>query len=168
MSKTDALLENNRRYAATFNAPGKPTDAAPTIAVLTCMDARLHPERFLGLEIGEAHVIRNAGGRASDDALRSLIISSQLLGTSEYLVIHHTDCGMLRLSNDEVRTKLAAVTGADASHIDFLGFTDVTESVRDDVRRIRHNPLIPVEIPISGYIYEVDTGVLTPVVGATA
>lgn len=106
------------------------------VAVLTCMDARLHPERFLGLQIGDAHVIRNAGGRASDDAIRSLIISSRLLGTREFLVIHHTDCGMLTFSNDDLRQKLAEEAGADASEIDFLPFADLEESVREDVRRI--------------------------------
>lgn len=168
MSTTDALLENNRQYATGFDQGGKPMPPARNVAILTCMDARLHPERFLGLEIGDAHVIRNAGGRASDDALRSLIISSQLLGTREYLVIHHSDCGMLTFSNDDLRNKLAAETGADASDLDFLPFSDLEASVRDDVRRIRQNPFIPADIPVTGYVYDVDTGGLTPVESATA
>ena len=163
MSITDALLENNRQYAATFDEGGRPMPPAREVAVLTCMDARLHPERFLGVEIGDAHVIRNAGGRASDDALRSLIISSQLLGTREYLVIHHSDCGMLTFSNDDLYNKLAADTGADASEIDFLPFTDLEDSVRDDVHRIRESPFIPAGISVTGYVYDVDTGRLTPV-----
>ncbi|MDQ3708725.1 MAG: carbonic anhydrase [Actinomycetota bacterium] len=167
MSATDALLGNNRRYAATFDEGGLPMPPAHKVAILTCMDARLHPERFLGLAIGDAHVIRNAGGRASDDALRSLIISSQLLGTREYLVIHHTDCGMLTFSNDDLHSKLAAETGADASAIDFLPFGDLEDSVRDDVRRIGQNPFIPTDIPVTGYIYDVDTGELTAVGTAT-
>lgn len=163
MSTTDSLLENNRRYAASFDQGRQPMPPARNVAILTCMDARLHPERFLGLEIGDAHVIRNAGGRASDDALRSLIISSRLLGTREYLVIHHSDCGMLTFSNDDLRSKLAAETGADASEIDFQPFNDLEDSVRDDVRRIRQNPFIPADTSVSGYIYEVETGSLAPV-----
>jgi len=163
MTATDALLESNRQYAATFDQHGKPMPPARKAAILTCMDARLHPERFLGLEIGDAHVIRNAGGRASDDALRSLIISSQLLGTREYLVIHHTDCGMLTFSNDDLNNKLTAENGADASTIDFLPFSDLEDSVRDDVRRIRQSPFLPADIVVSGYVYDVDTGGLTVV-----
>ena len=128
------------------------------------MDARLHPERFLGLEIGDAHVIRNAGGRASDDAIRSLIISSNLLGTNEYVVIHHTDCGMLTFTNDDLRSKLAEQYGADASGVDFLPFGDLEESVREDVRRIRGSSFIPGDIPVSGYVYDVRTGRLNPVI----
>lgn len=161
MSTTDALLENNRRYAEAFDQGGKPMPPARKVAILTCMDARLHPERFLGLEIGDAHVIRNAGGRASDDALRSLIISSHLLGTREYLVIHHSDCGMLTFSNDDLRDKLGTETGADPSDIDFLPFSDLEGSVRDDVRRIRQSPFIPADIRVTGYIYDVDSSALT-------
>ena len=166
MSTTEELLKNNRQYAGAFDQGGKPMPPARKVAILTCMDARLHPERFLGLEIGDAHVIRNAGGRASDDALRSLVISSQLLGTREYLVIHHSDCGMLTFSNDDLRSKLAADTGADASHIDFLPFSDLEDSVRDDVRRIRESPFVPADILVTGYIYDVNTGALTPVEAA--
>jgi len=168
MGATEVLLDNNRRYAADFDQSGKPMPPARRVAVLTCMDARLHPERFLGLEVGDAHVVRNAGGRASDDALRSLIISSQLLGTSEYLVIHHTDCGMLTFSNDELCGKLTAETGIDASHIDFMPFGDLEDSVREDVRSIRQSPFIPDGIPVNGYVYDVETGALTPVRTETA
>jgi carbonic anhydrase len=167
MTTTDALLESNRQYAATFDEGGKPMPPARKAAILTCMDARLHPERFLGLAIGDAHVIRNAGGRASDDALRSLIISAQLLGTREYLVIHHSDCGMLTFSNRDLHDKLAADTGADASAIDFLPFGDLEDSVRDDVRRIKQNPFLPADIAVTGYVYDVDTGGLTAVSSAS-
>lgn len=163
MSTTEELLENNRQYARAFKEGGKPAPPARRVAILTCMDARLHPERFLGLEIGDAHVIRNAGGRASDDAIRSLIVSSHLLGTRQYLVIHHSDCGMVTLSNDHLRNKLAAETGADASHIDFLPFSDPEESVRDDVQRIRESPFIPTDISVAGFVYDVETGELTSV-----
>ncbi len=164
MTGTEALLGHNKQYAASFRQGGKPMPPARRVAVVTCMDARLHPESFLGLEIGDAHVIRNAGGLVSDDALRSLIISSHLLGTREYLVIHHTDCGMLGFSNDDLRRKLAA-EGADASDIDFLPFGDLEVSVREDVERIRQSPMIPDDIAVSGYIYDVNTGALAPVEG---
>ena len=135
---------------------------ARQVAVLTCMDARLHPEKFLGLNIGDAHVIRNAGGRASDDAIRSLIISSHLLGTREYLVIHHTDCGMLTFSNEDLQGKLKQDTGEDAGQIDFLPFSDLEQSVRDDVQRIQTSPYIPEGIPVRGFVYDVRNGKLTP------
>src|SRR5580765_6330801 len=113
MPVTDELLEANERFAQDFDRGHLPMPPARNVAVLACMDARLHPETFLGLDIGDAHVIRNAGGRASDDALRSLIISNKLLGTNEYLVIHHTDCGMLTFTNDVLWERLADETGAD-------------------------------------------------------
>jgi carbonic anhydrase len=124
------------------------------------MDARLHPETFLGLEIGDAHMIRNAGGRASDDAIRSLIISTHLLGTREFAVIHHTDCGMLTFSNADMVEKL----GDEAASIDFLPFSDLEASVKEDVNRIRQHPLVPDDIPVAGYIYDVKTGRLQEVV----
>src|ERR687885_1546537 len=120
MSVTNEVLQANQEFAESFDRGDLPMPPARKLAVVTCMDARLHPEKFLGLNIGDAHVIRNAGGRVSDDALRSLIISSHLLGTNEYIVIHHTDCGMLTFTNDDLRGKLAQETGEDASHIDFL------------------------------------------------
>jgi carbonic anhydrase len=160
------LLEANDRFAAEFDKADLPMPPSTHVAVLTCMDARLHPDSFLGLQIGDAHVIRNAGGRASDDAIRSLIISSRLLGTREFLVIHHTDCGMLTFSNDDLRQKLAEEAGADASEIDFLPFADLEESVREDVRRILESPFIPEDIPVSGFLYDVRTGRLEEVAGA--
>ena len=146
-----------------------PDRPARKTAILTCMDERLRPEQALGLEVGQAHVIRNAGGRASDDALRSLVISSRLLGTTEFAVIHHTGCGMLTFTNDDLRTRLREETGADASHLDFLPFADLEQSVRDDVSAILASPFIDSAIPVSGYVYDVDTGVATQVVApATA
>ena len=122
------------------------------------MDARLHPAKFLGLDVGDAHVIRNAGGRASEDALRSLIISQRLLGTNEVLVIHHTDCGMLTFTNDQLRDKLKSETGSDASEIDFLPFPDLDQSVRDDVKRIKDSPYVDKDVSVSGFVYDVNTG----------
>ncbi len=133
------------------------------VAVLTCMDARLHPSRFLGLNEGDAHVIRNAGGRASDDAIRSLVISQQLLGTNIVLVIHHTDCGMVTFSNEDLRAKLKQELHVDAGDIDFLPFRDLEQSVRDDVAKIKSSPLIPDNVEVSGFIYDVRTGKLLPV-----
>ncbi len=154
----DEMLDANERFARTFDRGDVPARPERRVAVLACMDARVHPEALLGLEIGDAHVIRNAGGRASDDALRSLVISNRLLGTNEYLVIHHTDCGMLAFSNDDLRARLTDESGADASHIDFLPFSDLDQSVRDDVRRILEFPFLPNDITVSGYVYDVTDG----------
>ena len=163
MSVIPELLAANDRYADGFVMGDLPSPPGRRVAILTCMDARLLPARFLGLEEGDAHVIRNAGGRASDDAVRSLIISYKLLGTREFLVIHHTDCGMVTFDNDQLREQLRRDTGADASHVDFLTFSDLDESVRQDVRTIRDSPLIPDEIPVRGYVYDVRTGRLREV-----
>ncbi len=152
------LLAANEGYASGFTKGKLPMPPARHVAVLTCMDARLDPAKFLGLAEGDAHVIRNAGGRASPDAIRSLIISHKLLGTREFLVIHHSDCGMLTFTNDQLRERLRREHNADASAIDFLPFTDLDESVRQDVRTIRSTPFIPKDIPVNGFVYDVRTG----------
>ena len=167
MSQTDQLLDANRTYARSFDRPGLPMPPARQVAVVTCMDARLLPDRFLGFDLGDAHVIRNAGGRARE-ALRSLVISQQLLGTREVLVIHHTDCGMLTFNNDQLRAKVRATLHADADDVDFLPFSDLEQSVREDVAYLRASPLIPDEIPVRGFIYDVNTGALTEVAVRTA
>ncbi len=163
MSETPRLLEANKQYAASYTKGKLPMPPSRHVAVITCMDARLHPEKFLGLQEGEAHMIRNAGGRASDDAIRSLVISQQLLGTNEVVVIHHEDCGMLTFTNEQLREKLHKELKASAAGVDFLPFTNLEQSVRDDVARIRSSPLIAKGIPIGGYIYDVHTGRLTEV-----
>jgi carbonic anhydrase len=163
MPVLDELLDANKRFGAGFAKGDLPMPPARQVAVLACMDARLHPAKFLGLEVGDAHVIRNAGGRASDDAIRSLIISSRLLGTKEFLVIHHTDCGMLTFTNEDLQGKLQTETGANASGIDFLPFANLEQSVRDDVARIKGSPFISGDIPVSGFIYDVRTGLLQEV-----
>jgi carbonic anhydrase len=168
MSVTDELIQANQQYAQTFDKGDLPMPPGRNVAVLTCMDARLHPEKFLGLEVGDAHVIRNAGGRASDDAIRSLIISSCLLGTKEYVVIHHTDCGMLTFSNEDLQSQLVEQTGAPTCTIDFLPFSDLEQSVRDDVKRIQEAEFIPQGITVSGFIYDVRSGRLQPVQEAVA
>jgi len=163
MTAIEDFLKANESYAATFQKGDLPMPPARHVAVLTCMDARLHPARFLGLDEGDAHVIRNAGGRASEDAIRSLVISQQLLGTNTVLVIHHTDCGMVTFSNEDLRAKLKQELHVDAGNIDFLPFRDLEQSVRDDVAKLKSSPLIPDSVDISGYIYDVRTGKLHPV-----
>ena len=158
MSSVDEAIEGNRAYAGRFDRGNAPQSPNKRMVVLTCIDARLHPERFLGLEVGDAHVIRNAGGRASDDALRSLIISSQLLGTRECMVIHHTDCGMLT-TNDDLRARL----GPAAADIDFMPFSDVEKSTLEDVETIRANPLMPADMQVTGWVYDVRSGRVGPV-----
>jgi len=164
MTVTDEFLEANANYAATFTKGQLPMPPARKTAVLVCMDARIDPAKALGLEEGDAHVIRNAGGRASDDAIRSLIISNELLGTREFVVIHHTDCGMLTFTNEQLREKLHDELGVDASTIDFLPFSDVAQSVRDDLATLRSSPLLPKDIPVRGFFYDVANGRLTEVV----
>ena len=164
MSELPAILEANERYAAGFAKGDLPMPPARRLAVLACMDARLDPAEALGLEEGDAHVIRNAGGRASDDALRSLVISQQLLGTREVIVLHHTDCGMLTFTNDQLSDKLRETFGVDTTGTDFLPFADLEQSVRDDVETIRSSPLVPKDIPVRGFVYDVRTGRLREVV----
>lgn len=160
MSVRSEMLDANARYAASFTKGALPMPPGRKVAVLTCMDARLDPAKFLGLQEGDAHVIRNAGGRADEDAIRSLVISYKLLGTREFLVIHHVDCGMLTFSNEDLRRQLREDLGADASKIDFLPFSDLDESVRTDVATLRASPLIPKDIPVTGYVYDVRSGKL--------
>jgi carbonic anhydrase len=181
------VLAANQSYSHNFGEKGKlALPPARHFAVLTCMDARLDPAKYAGLAEGDAHVIRNAGGRASDDAIRSLVISYKLLGTREFFVIHHTDCGMQFFTSEGMRGLLAnsletAELRADGFHdvgkgpgsrageyIEWLTVSDPQQAVIDDVFRIRNHPLIPPTIPIYGYIYDVKTGNLIEVEKATA
>jgi len=162
MAEIQKFLKANDAYASTFHKGHLAMPPARHVAVLVCMDARIDPARALGLEEGDAHVIRNAGGRAAD-ALRSLVISEQLLGTTEIVVIHHTDCGMLTFSNEDLHKKVKQELHADVDNIDFLPFKDLEQSVRDDVTFLKESPLIPQSIAISGFIYDVKSGKLQPV-----
>ncbi len=186
MSKIlDEVRSANEKYVSSFGSKGElGVPPARKFAVLTCMDARLDPAQFAGLAEGDAHVIRNAGGRASDDAIRSLVISYKLLGTKEWFVIHHSDCGMLTFSNEIMRGLLSQSLetagiengawkdpgrggGSTAGdYIEWLTFKDETGSVIADINRIRKHPLVPATIPIYGYIYDVHTGRLMEVPGA--
>ncbi len=176
------VVEANAAYAADFGDKGAlALPPARGFAILTCMDARLDPAKYAGLAEGDAHVIRNAGGRASDDAIRSLVISHKLLGTKIWFVIHHTDCGM-ELFDGPTIAALLEQSRATASfdgkawtnsvseggstegwHVAWLNFTDLAQSVRDDVARIRAHPLTPDDIPVHGFIYDVKSGTLIPV-----
>ena len=186
MSVLDEVLEANRDYAESFGAEADlALPPARRFAILTCMDARLDPAKYAGLSEGDAHVIRNAGGRASDDAIRSLVISYKLLGTREWFVIHHSDCGMEFFTDEAIRGLLAqsletAQLGPDGFHdvgegpgsaegeyVDWLTIADTEQSVVEDVRRIRRHPLVPSRIPVYGYVYDVKSGSLIEIPGAT-
>jgi len=158
MPERDILQAANELYADDFSNGHLPLPPARRLAIVTCMDARLDPAKFLGLEEGDAHVIRNAGGLVTEDAIRSLVISHWLLGTREVAVLAHTDCGMLTFSNDDLRGKLADGAGADASDVDFRPFPDLEESVRGSLRAIRESPLLPDDLNLSGWVYDVRSG----------
>jgi carbonic anhydrase len=180
------VLASNRAYATSFGDKGKlALPPARRFAILTCMDARLDPAKYAGLAEGDAHVIRNAGGRASDDAIRSLVISYKLLGTREFFVIHHTDCGMEFFTNEVMRGLLASSLETaeltpsgfrDVGHgpgstageyIEWLTIRDQQQAVIDDVERVRTHPLVPKSIPVHGLIYDVGSGKLIEVEGTT-
>lgn len=187
MSVLNEVLAANAEYVAEFGDKGSlALPPARSFAILTCMDARLDPAKYAGLAEGDAHVIRNAGARASDDAIRSLVISYKLLGTKEWFVIHHSDCGMEFFTDEIMRGLLgssletAALGDAgfydvgtgpgstEGKYIDWLTIEDRQKSVVEDVERIRRHPLVPKNIPIYGYVYEVETGRLVEVPAATA
>ena len=159
MSLIDEVTTANEEYASGFGEGGLPMPPGRKFAVVTCMDARLDPARFLGLQIGDAHMIRNAGGIVNDEAIRSLVISHHLLGTQEALVVGHTDCGMLTFTNDELHAKL----GPEAESIDFQPFPDVAERVRQSVETIGSHPLLPDSFGATGFVYDVRTGAIEPV-----
>ena len=162
MSVTDDLLDNARRYAETFDRGDLPLPPARHVAVVACMDARLNVYGLLGLHEGDAHVIRNAGGIVTQDELRSLAISQRLLGTTEIVLIHHTDCGMLTFTDDEFRHTIEADTGIRPTW-SAESFTDLDADVRQNAARIRAETAIPVKDSIRGFVYDVTTGALREV-----
>lgn len=164
MSVIDEVLQNNQNYAEQFTLGHLPMPPARKLAVLACMDARLTVEQFLGLKTGDAHIIRNAGGIASEDALRSLIISHHLLGTEEFIIVNHTDCGMLTFKDHELLARLEKQSGtAFVTPAHFHAFSDVEENVRRQIQRVRSHPFIPSHIPVRGFVYDVKTGRLNEV-----
>jgi len=161
MSVTDELLANNERYAASFDKGDLPLPPAKKVAVVACMDARLNPYGVLGLEEGDAHVIRNAGGVVTDDEIRSLAISQRLLGTEEIILIHHTDCGMLTFNDDDVKRQIQDDTGV-KPRFALEAFPDLDEDIRQSIARIRESPFIPHK-NIRGFVFDVGTGRLNEV-----
>jgi carbonic anhydrase len=162
MSVTEELLQNNEAYAESFEKGDLPLPPAKGVAVVACMDARLDVHKILGLEEGDAHVIRNAGGVITDDEIRSLTISQRLLGTREIILIHHTDCGMLTFSDEELRQQIHEEAGI-KPHFSMESFSDLEEDVRQSIARIQHSPFIPHKDSVRGFVYEVETGRLREV-----
>ena len=162
MSVTDELINNNAAYAESFEKGDLPVPPDKGVAVVACMDARLDVHKILGLGEGDAHVIRNAGGVITDDEIRSLTISQRLLGTREIILIHHTDCGMLSFSDEELRDQIHEEVGM-KPHFSMESFSDLEEDVRQSKARIQHSPFIPRKESVRGFIYDVETGRLREV-----
>ena len=163
MPPFDDLLEANARFAAAF--PHAALQGAPArhLTILTCMDTRIDDLATFGLAVGDAHILRNAGGRVTDDVIRSLILSSDVLGTRRFAVVHHTNCGVAAGSNDAIRDAIAATRNVDLSAVDFDAFDDVDQSVRDDLARLRASPLLHPDLEIAGFVYDLADGTLRPV-----
>ncbi len=162
MSVTDELVRNNQSYAGSFRKGDLPLPPAKQVVVLACMDARLDVHKILGLQEGDAHVIRNAGGAVTDDAIRSIAISQRLLGTKEIVLIHHTGCGMLTFHDDDLKRKIEAETGIRPAFA-FEAFDDLDEDVKQSIARIKASPFIPDKSSVRGFVYDVSTGLLNEV-----
>lgn len=159
MSKTDEAIAANAEYASNFQLGHLPMPPARKLAIVACMDARMSVEPMLGLKTGDAHIIRNAGGIVTEDALRSLVISQQLLGTEEVLIINHTDCGMVTFKDEDLRAKLHAQTGtATVAPAHFHAFSDVEENVRQQIQKVQSHPWIHKNISVRGFVYDVKSG----------
>lgn len=163
MSYFNNFMLANQAYVALHGEEHLPIRPKTKVAIVTCMDSRLHVAQALGLALGDAHILRNAGGRVTDDMIRSLVISQQQLGTREIVVLHHTDCGAQTFTNPEFHEQLQRDLRVDVSDKDFLPFTDIEESVREDMQLLKDSPLIPEEVIINGAVYDVDTGRMTEV-----
>ncbi|MDY4035089.1 beta-class carbonic anhydrase [Streptococcus dysgalactiae] len=164
MSYFDHFLSANEAYVALHGTAHLPLKPKTRVAIVTCMDSRLHVAQALGLALGDAHILRNAGGRVTEDMIRSLVISQQQMGTREIVVLHHTDCGAQTFTNEDFARQLRDSLGVEVGDRDFLPFTDVEASVREDMAILRQSPLIPDDVVINGAVYDVDTGRMTPVV----
>ncbi|WP_273846910.1 beta-class carbonic anhydrase [Rubrobacter calidifluminis] len=162
MSVIDELLQNNERYASEFDKGDLPSPPSRRVAIVACMDARIDVHRILGLEEGEAHVIRNAGGVITEDVIRSLLISQRMLGTEEVMLIHHTGCGMTTFGDDEVRAEIERETGIRPPFV-LEAFSDPEDDVRQSIRRLEASPFIPRKDSIRGFVYQVETGRLREV-----
>ena len=162
MTVTDDLLRNNAEFAKSFSRGDLPMPPGKALAVVACMDARLNVYALLGLEEGEAHVIRNAGGVVTEDVIRSLAISQHLLGTKEIILVHHTDCGMLTFTDDQVKADIEAATGL-RPHFALEAFSDLERDIRQSIARIKHSPFVPNKDSIRGFVYDVHTGALQEV-----
>jgi len=162
MSATDDVLKNNEAYAASFDKADLPLPPAKKLAVVACMDARLHVHALLGLQEGDAHIIRNAGGVVTDDGIRSLAISQRLLGTEEIILVHHTDCGMLTFTDDDFRRSIQDETGIKPEWA-AEAFSDLDEDVRQSIARIKASPFIPRKDSVRGFVYDVGSGRLREV-----
>ena len=163
MTQLESLKSQNEKYAKSFNQGDLPIPPSKKIAILACMDARLNVNEFLGLGVGETHIIRNAGGIATEDAIRSLIISHELLGTEEFIVINHTDCGMLTFSDEDLQKKISEKYKSNASGIVFHSFNNLEENVKRQVNKIRNTPFLVDAVSVNGFIYDVKTGRLKEV-----
>ena len=164
MSTIDEVLDANKSYAGGFTLGNLPMPPARKLAVVACMDARLTVPELLGLKTGEAHIIRNAGGIVTEDALRSLIISHHLLGTQEFMIINHTDCGMLTFKDQDLRKKLREQSGTAAVAPDhFHAFASPEENVREQIQKVRSHPWLPKQVPVRGFVFDVKTGKLNEV-----
>ncbi|HEM6398850.1 TPA: beta-class carbonic anhydrase [Streptococcus suis] len=164
MSYFQNFMKANKAYVdlhGTYHLPLKPKTK---VAIVTCMDSRIHVAQALGLALGDAHILRNAGGRVTEDMIRSLVISQQQLGTREIVVLHHTDCGAQTFTNEDFAVQLERDLGVDVTGQDFLPFTDIEESVREDIALLKQSPLIPDDVEISGAVYDVDTGRMTEII----
>ena len=158
VSYFEQFMQANQAYVALHGKLNLPLKPKTRVAIVTCMDSRLHVAHALGLALGDAHILRNAGGRVTEDMIRSLVISQQQMGTREIVVLHHTDCGAQTFQNESFHEHLKHELGVDVSDQDFLPFHDVEESVREDMQLLRESPLIPDDVVISGAVYDVDTG----------
>jgi carbonic anhydrase len=163
VSVFEDMLAHNKHYASHFALSHLQTPPIKKLVILTCMDSRIDLEQLLGLNVGDAHMIRNAGGLATDDAMRSLILSTHLLATREIAVIQHTHCGLMSITDEQFRQRLSSETGRDASHLEFYAFQDVDLSVSAQVRRIREDPFLPRNIDVRGFVYDVKSGLLREV-----